>query len=247
MTRGHSKHDVVNELRAAGLFPTVQRRLVLHALEGRDRPVTALELHECLRGDGPSVGLTTVYRTLHALADTGLVHVFRRHGELAYRHCHDGPHHHLVCEVCGLVAERPTRTVTRWMQQVRTEEDFVPNPDHSDLYGVCGACLRAAHRQRRPVGSHQEHTSSPGTLGRADTTGLRATVRNALGLDDNHTVVIQQLACAEPDCPPAETFVAVLSATDPPLRWTIHKPMADVTGDDIRASLTRQRPEGAPQ
>ncbi|MFY1692939.1 Fur family transcriptional regulator [Plantactinospora sp. WMMB782] len=140
------QRELIGELRAAGLAPTAQRRLVLDALHGHDHPASAIAIYQRLRADGQAVGLTTVYRTLHALADAGRVHVFHRDGELTYRHCRDGPHHHLVCEVCGLVVERSGDTVTRWLQQVRADEDFVPNPQHSDLYGVCGTCLRADRR-----------------------------------------------------------------------------------------------------
>jgi hypothetical protein len=89
--------------------------------------------------------------------------------------------------------------------------------------------------------------SRPATTRRTDTAALKATVRDVLGLDDSHTVVIQQLACVEPGCPPVETVLAVLSATDPPRRWTIHKPTADVTDDDIRAALTQPHTHGEPQ
>lgn len=72
----------------------------------------------------------------------------------------------------------------------------------------------------------------------ADTVALKAAVRQVLDLDDRHTVVVQQLACAEPGCPPVETVVAVLAAGEEPRRWTLHKPLSTVTADDIRAALT---------
>jgi hypothetical protein len=72
----------------------------------------------------------------------------------------------------------------------------------------------------------------------ADTVALKAAVRQLLGLDDRHTVVVQQLACAEPGCPPVETVVAVLAAGEEPRRWTLHKPLSTVTPSDIRAALT---------
>jgi Fur family ferric uptake transcriptional regulator len=129
--------------RAAGLAPTARRRSVLAVLEGRDRPVSAIEIYQELRERGDPIGLTTVYRTLHALVDAGLAHAFPRGGELTYRHCHDYPHHHLVCNVCGLVIERPAEAVARWLEQVYIEADFQPDPGHSDLRGVCGPCARA--------------------------------------------------------------------------------------------------------
>jgi hypothetical protein len=72
----------------------------------------------------------------------------------------------------------------------------------------------------------------------AGTAALKSVVRQVLGLDDRHTVVVQQLACAEPGCPPVETVVAVLAAGDQPRRWTLHKPLSDVTAEDIQVILT---------
>jgi hypothetical protein len=71
-----------------------------------------------------------------------------------------------------------------------------------------------------------------------DTTALKAVVRDALHLDAEHTVVIQQLTCAEPGCPPVETVIAVLSADAAARRWTLHQPLTDITADAIRTVLT---------
>jgi Fur family ferric uptake transcriptional regulator len=143
-----AEHDVAAELRAAGLAPTVGRRTVLAALEGRQRPVSAIEIHDQLRRDGHQVGLTTVYRTLHALAATGLVHVFHRDGEHTYRHCRYESHHHLICQACGLVIERPTEAVAALIEQLSAGADFLPDPQPADLVGVCGTCRDQSHPAR---------------------------------------------------------------------------------------------------
>jgi Fe2+ or Zn2+ uptake regulation protein len=142
-----------------GLVPTQQRVLILAALRDRERPASALEIHQRTRLHNSRVGLTTIYRTLHALADAGLVHVFSRDGELTYRHCRREPHQHLVCGVCGLVLERPVDAVAPWFAQVRAEADFVPDPGRSDLYGTCGACLRAQRRDHGPDGIPHDQCS----------------------------------------------------------------------------------------
>jgi Fe2+ or Zn2+ uptake regulation protein len=147
------------ELRAAGLVPTQQRVLILASLRDRDRPISAIEIHQRTHLHGTRVGLTTIYRTLHALADAGLIHVFTRDGELTYRHCRREPHQHLVCDVCGLVLERPVDAVASWFQQVRAEADFVPDPGHSDLYGTCGACFRAQRCHHRTDGTAHDQSS----------------------------------------------------------------------------------------
>jgi hypothetical protein len=65
-----------------------------------------------------------------------------------------------------------------------------------------------------------------------------------LDVDDDTTVMISQLACTEPGCPPIETVVAVLSPGVPPRRWTLHLPVEQITTDDLSAMLTTP-PEGA--
>ena len=86
---------------------TRQRAAVAAALAQVDEFRSAQDLHDILKHQGDSVGLTTVYRTLQSLADAGEVDVLRTHdGEAVYRRCSTGDHHHhLVCRVCGKAVE----------------------------------------------------------------------------------------------------------------------------------------------
>ncbi|MEJ3742505.1 Fur family transcriptional regulator [Actinomycetes bacterium KLBMP 9797] len=136
--------DAAAELRGAGLSATATRRAVLDALVGREWPVSALELHADIRSRGMRVGLTTVYRTLHALAQTGLLHVFDRAGERTYRHCADGAHQHLVCRECGVVRECPAEVIADWLAHLRSTSDFVPDPVLINVPGLCGQCRQGA-------------------------------------------------------------------------------------------------------
>jgi hypothetical protein len=67
---------------------------------------------------------------------------------------------------------------------------------------------------------------------------LKQSVRRLLDLDDDTTVMVSQLACSEPGCPPLETVIAVLPMDGPPRRWTLHRPADQVTEDDLRTLLT---------
>lgn len=80
--------------------------------------------------------------------------------------------------------------------------------------------------------------ATPAVVAGVDTVALKDAVREILGLGDRHTVMVQQLACAEPGCPPVETMVAVLAAGEPPRRWTIHKPLSDVAAHEVGTALT---------
>ncbi|MER5663455.1 hypothetical protein [Streptomyces mirabilis] len=71
---------------------------------------------------------------------------------------------------------------------------------------------------------------------------LKETVRALLGLDDDTAVMIRQLACTEPGCPPLETVVAVLPMDGEARRWTLHRPADQITEDDLRTVLLTAQP-----
>ena len=73
---------------------------------------------------------------------------------------------------------------------------------------------------------------------RAEVPALKAAVRDVLGLGEEHAVVIQELACAEPGCPPVETVIGVLAAGGPARRWTLHQPLSSLTAEAVRSALT---------
>ena len=72
----------------AGARPTRQRRAVAAALQSCEDFRSAQEIHDLLRRKGENVGLSTVDRTLQALADNGDGDVLRtQEGEALYRRC----------------------------------------------------------------------------------------------------------------------------------------------------------------
>ncbi len=127
-------------LRDAGLRATRQRLTVLEALRERRAAVTAQDLHMELRHAGVAIGLTTVYRTLTALSDTGFLDVFTRDGEQAFRLCAETHHHHLVCELCNRVEEIAADEVERWVAQVAHRRGYEVTGHRADIFGVCVDC-----------------------------------------------------------------------------------------------------------
>ncbi|WP_411129992.1 hypothetical protein [Streptomyces sp. x-19] len=66
---------------------------------------------------------------------------------------------------------------------------------------------------------------------------LKETVRTLLGLDDDTAVVVRQLTCTEPGCPPLETVIAVLPMDAPARRWTLHHPAEQITDEHLKTTL----------
>ncbi len=121
---------------------TRQRTAVTDVLARATGFRSAQELHEKLRHEGASVGLTTVYRHLQALADSGAVDVLRsQDGEARYRACPtDEHHHHLVCRSCGTSVEIAGPAVESWAVAVAAEHGFVDVTHTVEVFGTCQDC-----------------------------------------------------------------------------------------------------------
>ncbi|MFE1485053.1 Fur family transcriptional regulator [Streptomyces fimicarius] len=122
--------------------PTRQRMAVLSALSARAGFTSAQELHEILEAEGSTVGLTTVYRTLHALDRSGQVDVVRdKTGERLYRpRSADGHRHYLVCRACGFSTAVDADPVEHWADNVAVAMKFTEVEHTVELTGVCDRC-----------------------------------------------------------------------------------------------------------
>jgi Fur family ferric uptake transcriptional regulator len=120
---------------------TRQRRAVVACLQDLDDFRSAQEIHDLLRRNGEHVGLSTVYRTLQALADGHEVDVLRSEdGEARYRRCSTTHHHHLVCRSCGRTVEVEGPTVERWATSVAEQHDYADVSHTLEIFGVCVSC-----------------------------------------------------------------------------------------------------------
>jgi Fur family ferric uptake transcriptional regulator len=124
-----------------GARPTRQRRAVADCLRRFDDFRSAQEIHDLLRQGGDNVGLSTVYRTLQAMADADEVDVLRAEdGEARYRRCSDTHHHHLVCRGCGRTVEVEGPAVERWATKVAEEHGFAEVSHTLEIFGRCPDC-----------------------------------------------------------------------------------------------------------
>lgn len=123
------------------LRPTRQRRAVAAAIASFDDFRTAQEIHDALRAHGESVGLSTVYRTLQAMADAGELDVLRaENGENAYRRCSATHHHHLVCRSCGATVEVEGPAVESWARAIATSHGYRDLSHTIEVFGTCPDC-----------------------------------------------------------------------------------------------------------
>ncbi|NSX54907.1 iron response transcriptional regulator IrrA [Parasulfitobacter algicola] len=98
-----------NWLTAAGLRPTRQRVSLASLLigDGQDRHVTAESLYEAASTSGEKVSLATVYNTLRAFCDAGLMQEITVDGSKSYFDTNMSDHPHFFWEDSGTLSDAP--------------------------------------------------------------------------------------------------------------------------------------------
>jgi Fur family ferric uptake transcriptional regulator len=120
---------------------TRQRAAVAAAVAGIAEFRSAQQIADVLRAEGQQVGLSTVYRALQAMVELKQVDVLRSDdGEVRYRRCGHGHHHHLVCRVCGATVEVTGEAVERWAERVAEKHGYTDLSHSMEIFGRCAAC-----------------------------------------------------------------------------------------------------------
>lgn len=73
------------------------------------------------------------------------------------------------------------------------------------------------------------------------TAEIKAWVGEAFSLPEEATVMVTELQCREPGCPPLETVIAILDGSGPPRQHKLHKATAEVSREDVAALAARAR------
>ena len=128
--------------RERGLRLTDQRKTVLQLLCESDKPLTAYELLEQIRGVVKNPTPPTVYRALDFLLEQGLVH--KLESLHAYVGCTHPDHPHasqfLICDDCGEVAEVEDPSVARSLKAAGKAIGFRTKRPVVELLGTCAEC-----------------------------------------------------------------------------------------------------------
>jgi len=129
------------EAAGASVRPTRQRRAIAAVLATFDDFRSAQEIHALLTRRGEHVGLSTVYRALQALADSGEIDSLRTEaGESIYRRCSTSHHHHLVCRSCGATVEIEGPAVEKWTRAVAADHHYSDVSHTLEIFGTCADC-----------------------------------------------------------------------------------------------------------
>jgi hypothetical protein len=67
---------------------------------------------------------------------------------------------------------------------------------------------------------------------------VKAWVADALHLGNDTTLMVTEMRCTTPDCPPVKTVIALMETAQPTRQYKIHKPLAHITHEDIAQLVT---------
>jgi Fe2+ or Zn2+ uptake regulation protein len=126
-------------LQAKGFKPTFQRLRILEYLQQHEDHPTVEMIYEDLVKEIPTISKTTIYNTLNALAEKGIVHPVTITGTEARYDCKAHPHHHFLCKRCGKVIDIDIRCP--YIKRGRIDGHQIEEL-HRYFKGICRECLK---------------------------------------------------------------------------------------------------------
>ena len=152
MLQKHSKlTDWHRKIRLVGHRMTVGREAILNVLAGTAEHLSAEDIYIKVHSINPSVGLTTVYRTLELLVNIGMVSKFdfgdgRARFELTEEPKGARHHHHLVCTGCSRIVDysdfinEEIAILKRIEDNLSKKYNFKITNHLVQYYGLCTKC-----------------------------------------------------------------------------------------------------------
>ncbi len=130
---------------------TAPREVVIGVLHETDDHVSAADVYMKVRAINPSIGLTTVYRTLEVLTQMGIVQKFEFGDGKARYELINNPggkkhHHHLICLRCMEIMDYTEflddelEFINKTQNRLSRKYNFAITDHVISFYGFCERC-----------------------------------------------------------------------------------------------------------
>jgi Fur family peroxide stress response transcriptional regulator len=125
---------------------TTQRTTILQVVREADGHLTAGEIFERVRRRDPKIAYGTVYRSLHLLAERGLIQELTFADQASRYDARVDRHDHVYCTFCGLLADVdvPVALMARHVAEERS--GFAVTGHHTVFMGLCPVCQHTLDR-----------------------------------------------------------------------------------------------------
>lgn len=134
--------DLMNQ---RGLNTTTQRLHIAKIFFSMKGHHSLEEIYHKIHNKVPTIGQTTVYRTIKLLVEVGLAEElqvgdgFARYEVTTQKQHHD----HLVCKECGKTVEFHLPEVEKIQNELAKEHGFTLYNHHHILIGICSNCAKS--------------------------------------------------------------------------------------------------------
>ncbi|HXD32793.1 MAG TPA: transcriptional repressor [Pyrinomonadaceae bacterium] len=140
----------LKHIQKQGLKRTTQRDLILEVFLRTEAHLSSEDLYRLVQKEDPSIGHTTVYRTLKLLTEAGLAREVRfgdgrAHYEHNYKHQH---HDHMICSECGKVIEFFSAELEAIQDAMAAKHRFEITQHLLRIIGICAECRRAKRESK---------------------------------------------------------------------------------------------------
>ncbi|MEP6637061.1 MAG: transcriptional repressor [Acidobacteriota bacterium] len=148
----------LEHIQRKGLKRTAQRDLILDTFLRTEEHLSSEDLYRLVKQEDPSIGQTTVYRTLKLLTEAGLAREVRfgdgrTHYEHNYKHQH---HDHMICSSCGKIIEFFSAELEAIQDAMAAKHKFEVQQHLLRIIGLCAQCRRA----KRETEKHEAAATS---------------------------------------------------------------------------------------
>ncbi len=133
------------------LKSTRQRNAILCELENSVRPLTAEDLFLNLKDKNISISMSTVYRVLDTLVNSGLVLQSSLHksNRAFYELKRKEHHHHLVCIKCEKMLHLDGCPLNEYVKLLEKQSGFTIQGHTLEIFGYCDNCKVDEQREER--------------------------------------------------------------------------------------------------
>ena len=143
----------LKHIQRKGLKRTSQRDLILDFFLRTEEHLSIEDLYRLVQREDPTVGQTTVYRTLKLLTEAGLAREVRfgdgrTHYEHNYKHQH---HDHMICSECGKIIEFFSAELEALQDAMAEQHGFEITQHLLRIIGRCADCQRERQHSERDL------------------------------------------------------------------------------------------------
>lgn len=134
--------DFLAFMKQKGMNTTTQRRIIAETFFSLPGHHSLEEFYNIISQKDPSIGQTTVYRTLKLLCESGLALEIHFSDDITrYEIANPTSHHdHLVCLKCGKIEEIYDPAIEKWQKDIAKARGFILKGHVHNLYGICESC-----------------------------------------------------------------------------------------------------------